>query len=100
MDQYNLRLISVELLEFVEDVRQSLVLLGRGGSGDARVSALLLLQRPVDDDGGDQIFGLGGEGLSQDVAEATGVDDGQHGVRFTASDVLEDRGALHYQIKF
>ncbi len=82
------------MLEFAESVSERLVLLGGGGGSEAGADAFLLLQRPVDDDGVDQILSLGGEGLDQKIAEATGVDNSKERIRLSASDVFENRGAL------
>lgn len=65
-----------------------------GRDGEARLDVLLLFQRPGSDDGVDQLFGLGGEGLSQQVSESLDLDDSQLRERFSASDVFSDRRAL------
>lgn len=82
------------MLELIEDVRQAGPFLGRRRVSETGAEAFLLLQFPVDDDGVDQIFGLGGERLDQEVAESAGVDDGPFVRRLAASDKLEDRGTL------
>ena len=96
----NLRFILIPLLPVAKDVSQRLVFLGRGRDGQGRADLLFGFQSPLSDDSVQQLLGLGGEGLNQQVAETTGVDDSDERVVLPASDVFVHRSALPNCIQY